>query len=333
MRARGLIFLGIVVALTGCDNVTWGGVSFQMETSADRLARMEGTIPAQTPEEPQAQAAPDPELGPLVLIGRPSGGDVVLSLVGQLVDGAIAATPTDEMGRRIVAERLSAGGRFTLFSEGTRVGTAVVEASRLSDRYCSARPEIVTTAELVPQAIDAQQFIAIEGEALDSEYTGYTDPQHNYDQRVASLAMMRELVPQVGAVWPESTLDIRRDVQVFRRPDADEPTIAATFVYQDDLSLGAAPADAYSVFIVGDMGPNGYRPSFATYRRYGEDGKAAARFFDHLDWDGDGVSELVLEVFGENGLWTSILDRTDSGWTEVHHDACGLPLPRSAGTS
>jgi len=333
MRVRRLILLGIVVALTGCDNVTWGGVSMEMETSQDRLARTDGEVPTPADAETEARTTPDPEVGPLLLMGRPSGDDVVLSLVGQLVDGRVTPTPDDGAGRKVVAERLSAGSRFTLFSEGTRVGTMVVDATRLSDRYCAARPEVVGTAELVPQANEASQFLAIGGDALDSEYTGFTDPQHNYDQRVASLAMMRELIPLVGAVWPETTLDIRRDIQIFERPEADAPTIAATFVYEDALNLGPPPADAYSVFLIGDAGPNGYRPSFASYREYGSDGKAAPRFFDHLDWDGDGTSELVLEVFGENGIWTSILDRTETGWTEVHHDACGLALPRSAGTS
>jgi len=333
MRARRLILLGILVALSGCDNVTWGGISIRMETSGDRLARMDGGEVVVEPDTTEAGKAPDPEVGPLVLMGRPLDGSVRLALLGQLVEGTVASVPDDDGSDRVVAERLSAGRRLTLFSEGTRVGTLVVDASRLSRRFCEPRPEVVGTAELVPAATGAQQFLAVEAETLDAEYTGYADLAHTYDQRVASLAMMREVIPRVGAVWPSSTLDIRRDIQVFRRPEAEGPTIVATFVYEDGLRVGEAPAEAYSVFLMGDSGGEDYAISFASYRKYGEDGKAAPRYFDHLDWDGDGTSEIVLEVFGEDGLWASVLDRSDEGWSEVYRFGCGLSLPRSVGPS
>ena len=43
------------------------------------------------------------------------------------------------------------------------------------------------------------------------------------------------------------------------------------------------------------------------YRVHSRDGKGAARYFDHLDIDGDGSDEVVLEVMGERSMWLSTL--------------------------
>ena len=53
-------------------------------------------------------------------------------------------------------------------------------------------------------------------------------------------------------------------------------------------------------------------------------GKGAARYFDHLDIDGDGSDEVVLEVMGERSMWLSTLSRRGGVWVEEYRDPCGL---------
>jgi hypothetical protein len=332
MKLPRLLLLGIVVTLPGCDNVTWGGIDARLQTSGERLAAESG---AGTPEPgivTVTEAPPVVDIGPLFLIGRPKNGQVELTLVGQLREGKLQAAPDDPDARVHLAERLSVGNRFTLFSEGSRVGTFFAESGRVSTDYCGQRPSLRGVAELVPAAAQARQFIAIEGDALPARHSGFQSPRHDYDQRVASLAMIRDAIPKLGATWPPSLLEIRRDIQVFQDSGEDTPTIAATFVYEDGLTTGSAPSQAYSVFLLGEDRGTGYSSSFVTYRRVGDDGKGAPRFFDHLDWDGDGESEVVLEVMGESDTWVSGLDRGQDGWTEVYHDPCGLPSPNAHNT-
>jgi len=325
MKLARLLLLGIVVALTGCDNVTWGGIDVELQTSEERLARASGRPNTSFEADTQTETPPPVDLGPLMLLGRPRDGQLELSLVGQLSEGSLRAIPDDTPTRVALAERLSAGRRLTLYSEGTRAGTLVVSSSRSSTVYCGQRPSVTGRAELTETATQAAQFIAIEGEIVTSQDEGFESPTHNYDQRVASLAMMRDVVPRVGATWPGSILDIRRDVQIFQDSGEEAPTIVATFVYEDGLTTGPAPVRAYSVFLLGEDRGTGYESRFVAYRRVGDDGKGAPRFFDHLDWDGDGVSEVILEVLGESSVWVSGLDRGQNGWTETYHDACGLP--------
>lgn len=330
MKLPKLLLFGIVVALPGCDNVTWGGIEVELQTSAQRLTENLGR-PAAEVEVSAATEAPElPQIGPLLLIGRPRNGQVDLSLVGQLVGGKLRVTPDDPGTREVLAERLSTGRRFTLYSEGVRVGTLFSQSSRISPQYCGQRPSIRGIAELIPTAARARQFIAVEEEALAVPYAEFRNPTHGYDQRVASLNMMRGAIPALQATWPTSLLEIRRDIQVFQNPGDEAPTIAATFVYADDLRTGRAPSNAYSVFLLGEDHGTGYASSFITYRKMNDDGKGSPRFFDHLDWDGDGVSEVLLEVLGESTVWISGLDRTGDGWREVYHDGCGLPSQRSA---
>ena len=146
------------------------------------------------------------------------------------------------------------------------------------------------------------------------------------------IHVMREAIPVVEAAWPPSILDIRRDIQIFRDSPGAPATVVATFAYEDGLTTGAAPAQAYSVFLLGEDRGTGYESGFVTYRRVSDQGKGVPRFFDHLDWDRDGSSEVVLEVLGESNIWVSGLDRGPDGWTEVYHDPCGLPSPNALHT-
>ena len=51
--------------------------------------------------------------------------------------------------------------------------------------------------------------------------------------------------------------------------------------------------------------------------------KAAPRYFDHLDWDGDGADEILLDVFGNDQRWFAALSRAEDGWVRSYQDSCG----------
>jgi hypothetical protein len=64
--------------------------------------------------------------------------------------------------------------------------------------------------------------------------------------------------------------------------------------------VGPADAQGYSVFYIADFETRrGYSPVLREVRDYRRGGKAAPRMVDHLNWDGEGGEEILLEVFGD----------------------------------
>jgi hypothetical protein len=273
-----------------------------------------------------------PLMKPVLYLGRRAGAQAILVAVAEIgPDGLTPLGGSVEASRSFMSEHLSPGLEFTLFSDGVRVGSLTAERFSVDGRYCSARPQIRGPIELTPAAATVQTFLALprqEGSAF--EYGAYSPVVQTRDLRVTSLTTMQQVIPSVGALWPVSVLGIRQDVQMFRARPGGAPTVVATFVYADDLGVGPAALGAYSVFLASDDDGAGYRGTYVDYRLFSRDGKGAARYFDHLDVDGDGNDEIVLEVMGEDSMWLSTLGRQGESWVEEYRDPCGLP-PRSSG--
>ncbi len=321
-----LPLLGIVIVAIGCDNVEWGGVELGLSSPADTSV---ADPTAEVEEVVESPVLDSPPLGPVLYLGRRSGVEAILVAVAEIrPDGLfpLEGAGSVEASRSFVAEHLNPGLEFTLFSDGARVGRLTAESFSVDQRYCRARPQIRGPIELTPAAATVQTFLALptqEGSAF--EYGAYAPVVQTRDLRVTSLTTMQQIIPSVGALWPVSVLGIRQDVQVFRARPEGAPTVVATFVYADELGVGPAPRGAYSVFLASDDDGTGYRGTYADYRLFSRDGKGAPRYFDHLDVDGDGSDEIVLEVMGENSMWLSALGRQGGVWVEEYRDPCGLP--------
>ena len=274
-----------------------------------------------------------PPIGPVLYLGHRAGGEAILVAVAEIrPDGLfpLEGAGSVEASRSFVVENLTPGLEFTLFSDGARVGRLTAERFSVDEQYCRARPEIRGPIELTPAAASVQTFLALptrEGSLF--EYGAYSPVVQTRDLRVTSLTTMQQVIPSVGALWPVSVLGIRQDVQMFRARPGGAPTVVATFVYADDLGVGPAALGAYSVFLAADDDGTGYRGTYVDYRLFSRDGKGTARYFDHLDVDGDGSNEVVLEVMGEESMWLSTLGRQRGSWVEEYRDPCGLP-PRSS---
>jgi hypothetical protein len=268
-----------------------------------------------------------PLMRPVLYLGRRAGAQAILVAVAEIgPDGLTPLGGSVEASRSFMSEHLSPGLEFTLFSDGVRIGSLTAERFSVDGRYCSARPQIRGPIELTPAAATVQTFLALprqEGSAF--EYGAYSPVVQTRDLRVTSLTTMQQVIPSVGALWPVSVLGIRQDVQMFRARPGGAPTVVATFVYADDLGVGPAALGAYSVFLASDDDGTGYRGTYVDYRLFSRDGKGAARYFDHLDVDGDGSDEIVLEVMGEDSMWLATLGRQGDFWVEEYRDPCGLP--------
>jgi hypothetical protein len=330
MQRRWLVIAVILTVAPGCDNVTWGGIDVRLQgpPSAD------STAPAPIPVVVTDPGTPVMDLptGPILLAGARSGARATLIVVGEVRSDAVVDFPSDDdtpgYRDRFTSRLLGPGSEFILFSEGVRVGRLVADESGVNESFCIPRPTVSGTLELVPSATNATQFLALPaGRAAQRGYEAHRPLDHTYEQRVASNRLAREVIPRVGAQWPPSVLEIRADMQAFQFQEAASPTIAASFLHQDQLRVGAAPDAAYSIFFLGELAGDEYQTSYVWYRPASDEGKGAPRFFDHLDLDGDGTAEVLLDVFGADSRWFAGLARRNGAWTTVFQDSCGQPNP------
>ena len=74
---------------------------------------------------------------------------------------------------------------------------------------------------------------------------------------------------------------------------------------------------------MGEQAGEEYREAYTWYREVDTEGKGAPRYFDHLDWDGDGTDEILLDVLGSNRRWFAALSYRDGAWARTFQDSCG----------
>lgn len=324
MVRRWLTLAVIVTAPSGCDNVAWGGVDWRLAAPPPR----EAAAPSAAGEGEDADI-PLPELpaGPVLLAGTRQGSTATLTVVAEIGTEGLVALPTEAEAPGFLGHfsrtRLAPGTEFILFSEGVRVGRLVASGTGTTDGFCQPRPTVTGTVEMVPAAANATRLMGLPaGAASNRPYQTHRSWTHDYDQRLASLALASQAIPAVGAPWPPSLLEARADLQAFSLPEAGRG-IASTFLFADRIAVAPPGTGAYSLFVLGTEGDDGYARAFTWYRRADEDGKGVPRYFDHLDWDADGVSEVLLDVFGAEGRWFAGLDRQGDGWLRDFQDPCG----------
>ena len=303
---RHLLTIAVILTgATGCDNVAWGGVEWRLvapaTTEGDSLT-----------EEPEAVAA-DPgtrSYGPLLLAGARDGARATLAVVGEIQgDGLLAVGTAPEEVER-VARLTAPGSQWILFADGVRIGRLTVDVAGRSADYCPARSTVSGLVELVPTAASAERLLALSaGQGGPRPYDPFRPMADVYDQRVATLSWAGEAIPRYQASWPaEGLVAARQDIRIFQPVGGSGPAVATTFMYRDRLAVAAPPArGSYALFILGARAGEEYREDFAWYRPADTEGKGAPRFFDHLDWDGDGDTEVLLEVLGSQRRWFAAL--------------------------
>ena len=97
----------------------------------------------------------------------------------------------------------------------------------------------------------------------------------------------------------------------------------STAPYRDQIGIGSPGQGAYAVFVLGVPTAAGYAEGYTWYRSVDSDGKGVPRYFSHLDWDGDGDGEILLDVFGASRRWFAGLSRRQGEWVRTFQDACG----------
>jgi hypothetical protein len=226
--------------------------------------------------------------------------------------------------RAAFARQLMAPGRrLTLFSAGAHVGTFTVQEVGTDESFCTARPRARGVVELLPDAAAATHFLALPEElAKDIEYAPYQPLETDRIQRAAGINLAAEVIPQNGASRPPSLVEARGDLRALRTANG-QPAVSTTFMFRDEMRVQPAEARSYSLYLLATSQGGQYRAAYVWYREAAREGKGTPRYFQKLDWDDDGKTELLLEVMGERSRWMAIVEELDNEWTRTFEDACG----------
>ena len=327
---RSLVALAILISSTACDNVEWGGVDVHFARPPAALA---GTTRDDSggKEEPGSFTLPT---GAVLYMGTRDSAGIYLVPVGEIQRDSLLPFRDERSApgyRAAFARQLMAPGRrLTLFSAGARVGTFTVREVGTDGSFCTARPRARGVAELVPGAAAATHFLALPEEfAKDIEYAPYQPLETDRIQRTAVINLAAEVIPQIGASWPSSLVEARGDLHALRTANG-QPAVSTTFMFRDRMRIQPAEARSYSLYLLATSQGGQYRAAYVWYREAAREGKGTPRYFQELDWDDDGKTELLLEVLGERSRWTAVVEERDNEWARTFEDGCGAaaaPVP------
>lgn len=317
-RSAQAAALLIVTALAGCDNVRWGGVSVQR---------------VDPPPASDVAQVSTVEEGPANL-GLPAGS--VLFHVTRGADGAAQIIPVAEVsGDSLRTMRRPAGvspeafeqryrqavltpnGEFTLYRRGAPVG--VFSLQRSGPLTSCGLPTSYGVATTVAAAAAEREFIAfrkglgpdIRGEMLAPQADGPI-------RRYASLVAER-LVQGAGLARPRSWPGALRDLQALDVQAGGHPEMSSTHLVGDQLAVGPAEPDGWSVFYLASYEQRaGYVPFYEEANDYKRTGKRAPRLLDYLNWDRTPTPEVLVQVFGAREVWYEAIEPARGGrWTRT----------------
>lgn len=337
MRAKGftfhLVVLVILTAATGCDNLEWGGTSVAIQPPPPPPSALEVEIE----EEEEERLDPIPLGTLLYLVEASQGGAATLLPVAEFTPGGFESLPepaeTPDLVPRFPVDRWEEGTEFILFSQGARVGSLLSDgSSELDDRFCLARARGRGVLHLRPDAVEAERFLALRRddlEELPSPLAFYPALALTDEIRNASLDAARLLIPQLNVPWPPTVLGIRRRVDAFADGEG-RAALAASFVFGDNLQVGASEPTGYSLFLVSIEEEDGFTPVTSWYRRADQGPKVVPGFLAAHDLEESGHPDLLLEFFGDEARWLGLVGRRGGASTLLYHDPCGID-PGGAG--
>ncbi|HUF11684.1 MAG TPA: hypothetical protein VMN78_01125 [Longimicrobiales bacterium] len=313
----------IVVALSACDNVDWGGIDVAVVPPPPRGAGGQAA-------DAEAELGPMPS-GPVLYYVRTDSAGGMIVPVGEIAGDSLvalgAAADPELYGARFISEHLRRGAEFTLFRRGSRVGTLVVQSAEVPmEVECRRLPRGRGTLEIgrIDSLAAGVEFIALAKSAA-PEGQRATVPLRATGgmMRVTPILAERALRAR-GAQLPGNWGAAMAQLQPFPVSSSGDAGIAATFLVDDQLQIGNDDT-GYSMLLLavprGDL--TGYDTAYVAHSAYETTGKRAPRLIDFLDWDRDGGAELLLEVYGTRTAWFETVGPvSESGWERGFVETC-----------
>jgi hypothetical protein len=258
--------------------------------------------------------------------------------IGIVESGHLRGIKLDERGWKQF-DRLytRSGSTFTLYQDGQVAGTAIVKQGMWEKPamplYALPNCRLLTPLSAVALDSKVKAGITVEFLASDSVLPSVLMPVKPQPlTRDDALKKARDIAVQVGvaAGIPRLRLDsLDFHGLAINTGAATEPTLVASFI-DPNAEMAASKGDGTSyVFVIAEWNGTDYEPAFVKT----VDGSAAhaeyRRYVDHLDIDGDGVDEILLEGWQYGHESFPLVLRYKGGkWMEIFHGASNWCLDK-----
>lgn len=311
-RIAGIAPLLIVTALTGCDNVQWGGADVQIVPPPPAID--ERTVAPDV----QAFAELGMPTGPVLFHLVRNGLNARLIPVAEITGDSLRTLrrPADvapaTYEQRFQQTVFPVGSQFIVYRRGAQVGTFTAQGTGAVTR-CGV-PTATGNLTTVAAAADAPEFLAFR-RGLEPQTKGeYAPPQVTGSIRTYASILAEKLVLQNGLPRPRSWPGAQRDLQAIEIVPGGNPEMAATYLVGDSLAVGPADPQGYSVFYIADYETRrGYTPIFTDVHNYARTGKAAPKLVDYLNWNATGGMDVLIQVFGKDQSWYESVSHLANG--------------------
>lgn len=212
---------------------------------------------------------------------------------------------------------LPIGAQFEVFRRGARVGTFVAQ-SYGPVTSCGV-PTAIGNTTVVAAAADATDFLAYRQGLSPSVRGDYLPPQMTGPIRTYASIVAERLILGAGLPRPRSWAGAQRDLQPIEVHPGGHPEMATTYLVGDNLAVGPADPNGYSVFYIADYeAQRGYTPIYTEVRDYRRAEKAAPRLIDYLAWDATEGPEILVQVFGSTDSWFEVISQRDGEWRKIY---------------
>jgi hypothetical protein len=215
------------------------------------------------------------------------------------------------------------GSTYTLYQDGHAVGTAAVKRGMWQNptRPLVTLPHCRHLLPLSAVMIDPHAPLGITAEFLASNVPLSASGSGTDLAAPVAVDVARRLAEQAGksAQIPRSRLDsLDFHASAVHTGATTSPTIIASFI--DPAASGNADGGGTStyVFVIADQTAIGYAPTYQLAVNGPVAGATFRRYIDHLDLDGGGVDNIILETWTYGGSsYLTVLKWGHGRWNEV----------------
>jgi hypothetical protein len=317
----------ILLALSACDNVRWGGADVTVVSPPPRAT---AAVDAATGEEIGERLPTGPVL---YYVRRAEDGTRMRPVAEIDGDSLLRLEPGADpqtWGNRFIADHLRQGSEFVLFSNGVRVGTLMVQAAEMPvAAACPFVPHAFGQLELAQGAEEIVEMLALSRNHAPQVARRIATPtQPTRSMQVIAPILAERIMRARRAPLPGNWQRAMQQLRPFPVGQAGDMGFATTFLVGDELGPGGND-EGHSTFFIGAPAQATFDTVFVEHTVYQESGKRAQRVVDFLDWTRSGQVELLLEVYSVDESWFEAVGRdTRNRWRRIFDGRCpGLAAP------
>ena len=316
--SRLAILATILIVAAGCDKASFGG--------------RESEDVAEPPAAERFDLSQKPDVLFQVFGER---DDPRMIPVASIENGKLAPINLGAQGWRDFDSLYTrSGGTATIYHDGRAAGTATVRQG-MWEKADAPLYSLPGCRLLKPLAA-----VTLSGAPTEGYTVEYLASTAELKSRTGRVAMQKDVAARTARALgyavgkPAGLADVTLDSLDFYATAiatgaSEEPTLVASFIDPGAQGDSTSGARAAHLFVIADRKGGDYVPTF----RHVVNGSAGEamyrRYLDHVDIDGDGVDEIVLEGWQYGGgTQTLVLAFRDGAWVETFRAAASWCLDR-----